>query len=100
MSLFQCENCGSAENTALSNQGFSFVAIYDWSYAPELEGKKLCSACGPEKYSDGVRCRNSGWHGIFKRMRLPMGMFKTNKDGNLEHIENGDTRYGKYEIHY
>lgn len=36
MSLFQCEVCGCCENTALSCQGFHWMAdLFDWSYAPE-----------------------------------------------------------------
>ena len=96
MSLFQCEKCGCVENTALSGQGHSFVKIYDWSFSPDLKGKKLCSACGPKRYSNGKENEDHGWHGKFPRKFLPMGMFFTNKDGNLEHKETGSTDYNDY----
>ena len=98
MSLFQCENCGCAENTALSNNGYTYVESYDWSFAPELKGKKLCSACGPSKYSDGRDTEDRGWHGEFSRKFLPIDMFFTNSDGNLEHKETGSTDFSQYEI--
>ena len=100
MSLFQCENCGCVENTALSCQGFTGYPEqwFDWSYAPNLKGKSLCSACGPAKHSDGSETEYGKWHNKFKRIFLPKGMFKTNRVGNLEHIETGDENYHKYEI--
>ena len=73
MSLYQCEQCGAKENTA--------VGAY-WG-----REKKICSQC-----DTGV------WHNRFPRIVLPMGMFKTNKEGNLAHIETGDTDVKKYAI--
>ena len=97
MSLFQCEFCGCCENTALASQGFKFMRdLYDWSYAPEREGMRLCSACGPAKYSDGTPTGKGVWHGKFKRSYLPMGMFVTNARGNLAHIETGDENFMAY----
>jgi hypothetical protein len=98
MSLFQCQNCGCCENTALSHQGFAMMAeCFDWTGKEELRGKKLCSACGPTHYSDGTKSSRSGrWHGAFARVFLPMGMFKTNRSGNLEHIESGSENYRDY----
>lgn len=100
MSLFQCEKCGCVENTALSSQGFNgfFEKLYDWSYAPERKGMKLCSACGPVKYSDGEDTEYGGWHNVFPRVYLPVGKFKTNREGNLEHVETGETDYQPYVI--
>ena len=100
MSLFQCENCGCVENTALSSQGFHglFEKLFDWSYAPERKGMKLCSACGPVKYSDGRDTKYGKWHNVFTREYLPKGMFATNDVGNLSHRENGDDDYHKYTI--
>ncbi len=99
MSLFQCENCGCIENTAVSMQGFKIVADgYCWEYNPELKGKRVCSACGPAKHSDGSLSDFGEWHGVFERRYLPIGMFKTNNSGNLEHIETGDTDISKYEV--
>ena len=100
MSLFQCENCGCCENTACSMQGFDdWGGWFDWTGIEELKGKKLCSACGPALLSDGDETPNKGlWHGEFDRVFLPMGKFKTNGRGNLEHVETGGTDYRSYAI--
>ena len=99
MSLFQCENYGCVENTAVSAQGFKFITeIFDWTGIEHLKGKRICSACGPTKYSSGNPTEYGEWHGRFKRTYLPKGMFKTNKVGNLEHIETGSENYAEYEI--
>lgn len=99
MSLFQCENCGCCENTALSCRGFRFTDSFDWSDAPELKGKLLCSACGPKKFLYETDMVGGGkWHGRFERVFLPKGMFKTNEVGNLEHIETGSEDYRPYAI--
>ncbi|WNP36230.1 hypothetical protein RN333_08535 [Enterobacter kobei] len=90
MSLFQCENCGCCENTALASQGFNlWDHLFDWSYAPDRKGMKLCSACGPVKYSDGTPTEYGKWHKRFSRTFLPKGEFFTNSEGNLEHRETG-----------
>lgn len=91
MSLFQCENCGCRENTACASQGFNgyFEKLFDWSYAPERKGMRLCSACGPLKYKDGSPTEYGQWHNRFPRVFLPKGEFITNKEGNLEHLETG-----------
>lgn len=90
MSLFQCEVCGALENTALACQGFQFITEYfNWGYAPERRGLKLCSVCGPIKNSDGTPTEFGVWHGQFKRRLFPLGEFYTNKQGNLEHRETG-----------
>lgn len=73
MSLYQCERCGAKENTALG----SF-----WN-----QEEKLCSECA-----------TGTWHGKFPKRILPLGMFKTNGRGNLQHKENGDTDLSAYEI--
>lgn len=100
MSLFQCENCGCVENTALSSQGFNgyFEKMFDWSYAPERRGKRLCSACGPVKYIDGTDTKYGKWHGLFSREYLPLNMFITDSVGNLAHKETGDDNYHGYVI--
>jgi len=100
MSLFQCEECGCVENTALACQGIGAFAAkwFDWTGIERRKGKKLCSACAPTKHSDGTPTEYGKWHGRFKRTFLPMGMFKTNKVGNLEHIETGDENYHQYAI--
>jgi len=99
MSLFQCENCGCCENTALTAQGHKPPPEwFDWTGMEHLKGRHLCSACAPKKYSDGVATRDGQWHGQFDRVFLPMGMFRTAKNGNLEHIETGDEDFRKYEL--
>lgn len=101
MSLFQCQNCGCADNTSLTYHGFNmwFVDDYDWTGIEERKGKKLCSACGPLKFKSGALTEKGGkWHNAFPRIFLPLGMFKTNSKGNLEHIETGSTRYYEYGI--
>lgn len=102
MSLFQCEHCGCCENTALSNQGYpdkETVKWFDWTGIEHLKGKLLCSACGPAKYSGGKPSSKGGkWHGQFDRVFLPMAEFKTNKEGNLEHILTGSTNFRKFAL--
>lgn len=86
MSLFQCEECGCCENTALSCQGFRGWSekMFDWSYAPERQGKLLCSACGPTHYRAGKPTEFGKWHGEFDREYLEKGMFRTDERGDLE----------------
>jgi hypothetical protein len=72
--------------------------LFDWSYAPEREGLRLCSACGPTLYDDGSTTRYGQWHGKFDRTFLPLGMFKTNQKGNLAHVETGDEDFFKFDI--
>ncbi len=99
MSLFQCENCGCCENTALSSQGFRVLAdIYDWTRIEDRKGMLLCSACGPERFCDGEPTLHGTWHKEFDRVFLNKGQFKTNKDGNLEHIETGRTDYKSFAL--
>ena len=100
MSLFQCENCGCVENTALASQGIGkwMNKYFDWSGIKDREGKLLCSACGPTKYSDGTHTELGKWHNQFDREYLPIGKFKTNKVGNLECIATGDDCYKNYVI--
>ncbi len=100
MSLFQCEQCGCCENTALSGQGCAGYAesFYDWTGFEDRKGKKLCSFCAPTHYSDGTRTDFGVWHGRFDRVFLPMGQFRTARNGNLERIENGDQDFRKYSL--
>ena len=98
MSLFQCGQCGVAENTALAGQGCDGYAetFYDWTGIEDRKGKKLCSECAPTKYADGAPTKYGKWHGRFAKILLPMGQFVTNREGNLAHKESGDTDYRKY----
>lgn len=73
MSLYQCEKCGAKENTALGAY---------WS-----RDIKLCSECSTGE-----------WHGQFRKVILPLGMFVTNRDGNLAHKIDGDVDLADYEI--
>lgn len=100
MSLFQCEVCGCCENTALACQGFPEIVedCFDWAYAPERRGMKLCSACGPTHHASGTPTEYGVWHGEFERIFLPVGMFITARNGNLEHKETGDQSFKKYAI--
>lgn len=99
MSLFQCQNCGCVENTATSHQGFVLVDCYDWTGIEDRKGKQLCSACGPGRFTDGQTFKYMGkWHDKFRRIFLPMGMFHTNRRGNLAHVKTGEEDYLKYEI--
>lgn len=125
MSLFQCAKCGCIENTALTNCSHA-VYLYNeglkefpndpalLSYKellglkPEEPFQELCSACTPfwfyenGNYGVGKNPNPSPeegdgvWHGKFERTFLPKGKFKTDKFGNLEHIETGDTDFIKY----
>ena len=92
MSLFQCQHCGCVENTAMAFQGCDGYAVkfFDWTGLEERKGMKLCSACGPTKFKDGKPTELGQWHGEFERRYLPMGMFKTCRYGNLEHIHTGE----------
>lgn len=45
----------------------------------DLRGKRLCSACGPMKYSDGTPTKDGKWHGEFDRVFLPLGMKDSNE---------------------
>ena len=98
MSLFQCENCGCCENTALAPHTKYLAELYDWDGKVDLCGLELCSACGPSKFSDGEKTEYGKWHGVFPQTFLPKGMFKTNRVGNLEHIETGSEDFRQYEI--
>ena len=70
MSLFQCDKCGCVENTALSN--------WAWNKYEEKNPEELCSECDPSI---------NKWHNQFPKLYLELGKWKTDKEGNLEHIE-------------
>ena len=100
MSLFQCQHCGCCENTALAGQGCDGYAMefYDWTNFEDRKGKKLCSACAPTKYADGEPTEFGKWHGQFKRVFLPMGAFRTARNGNLEHVVTKDQNYMRFAV--
>lgn len=88
MSIFQCENCGCAENTSC---GWYHCRNIESLTPKEFLGKALCSACAPIKLADGESNKefNNEWHGLFKRTFLPHGEFKINGQGSIEHVESG-----------
>lgn len=101
MSLFQCDNCGCVENTATAAQSYPevFAHLFDWAGIDEKKSMKLCYACGPILYTDKTSTGyGSKWHNRFERTFLPKGMFRTARNGNLEHIETGEQDYSKYII--
>ncbi len=121
MSLFQCDKCGCAENTALTNSFW-----YSWrilkedrpeiyaSYReilglkPGEEPGKYCSACtpvwfGPDRMYGRGRNPNPEpgaglWHGRFPRTFLPKGQFETAPNGNLRKKGTGDEDYRKHAL--
>lgn len=101
MSIFQCERCGCAENTACGVGMFYHApSSFDWSYAQELEGKRLCSACGPRLTSWGKPTITEGkWHDMFPRVFLPFGLYETNAQGNLVHRETKNSKYTRHQLH-
>ena len=100
MSLFQCQQCGCCDNTALAGQGCDGYAVkfFDWTGIEDRKGKKLCSECAPPKFAHGLPTRYGAWHGRFNRVFLPMGKFRTARNGNLEHVDSGDQDFRKYAI--
>ena len=82
-------------------QGFKImVDSFNWDYRPDLKGKLVCCACGPVSHEDGTPSGFGTWHDYFARRYLPIGMFKTSSNGNLEHIKTGDTCYEKYILEF
>jgi len=90
MSLFQCDNCGCKENTALACT-YSWICpeAYDWTGMETRRGQKLCSACLPTKFEDGTDSGHGKWHGEFERVYLEKGQYHTDLQGNL--ARNGRT---------
>lgn len=81
MSIFQCENCGCAENTAF---GWYHCREDESLTKPEFLGKKLCSACGPTHFPNGEPIEKMGkWHCRFERVFYPIGSMETDRNGNL-----------------
>lgn len=99
MSLFQCGFCGCCENTALAAQQSTYMArLFDWTGIEDRKEMLLCSACGPTRYKGGTPTEFGKWHGQFSRVFLPKGKFRTNKVGNLEHIESGITDFNSFAL--
>lgn len=78
MSLFQCDGCGTRENTATSDGGY-LAHILD---RDGLREKGL--------NPDGVycsECYTGKWHGRFPKEFYPMGTMMTDREGNLSRRE-------------
>lgn len=88
MSIFQCDECGCADNTAT---GWYNSKNSKRICPVEILGKALCCVCAPTKYKSGelIKKFNNTWHNKFKRHFLPMNSFFINSVGNLEHIDTG-----------
>ena len=98
MSIYQCDDCGCAENTAC---GWFHSRNSKTLNKPEDVGKKLCSACATTEWPSGDAKKDfdGTWHNKFKRTFLPHGEFFTNQQGNLQHTESGligGEAYSKY----
>lgn len=78
MSIYQCEECGCAENTAC---GWYHYTIHD---DERYNKRNLCSACGPKLLNNGSETGLGRWHGRFERRFYPLGVMKTSDVGNLE----------------
>ena len=103
MSLYQCDNCGCLENTALAN-GSNLGYINFFKSDPEVIKKykqqlgltedepfgNYCSACTPS--GDGK------WHNKFERIFLPKGEFETAPNGNLRHKKTLDEDVRKFAL--
>lgn len=100
MSLFQCENCGCIENTAVSCQGVKGFAekFFNWDGIEDRKGKLLCSECAPTKNSDMTPTEFGKWHGRFTKKYLPFGEWETSRDGNLKHKITGEEDYTNHVI--
>lgn len=87
MGMFQCCNCGSADNTSFG----WWHNRFDKSLTEEKDiGKPLCQACAPLTYPSGEpTCYTGKWGKRSKRVYLPHGTCFKNKDGNLEHRGTG-----------
>jgi len=88
MSIFQCDECGCAENTAC---GWYHSRNSKRICPDDILGKALCSACAPTEFKGGepIKDFNGTWHGLFERTFLPMNSCVINGDGNIEHVETG-----------
>ncbi len=88
MSIFQCDECGCAENTAT---GWYHCRNMERLTATDKLGLALCSVCAPLEFPSGEKIEgfNGQWHGHFKQTFLPHGEFFTNQVGNLEHKKTG-----------
>ena len=102
MPIFQCDNCGTAENTALTKCNSSNLELRVENQTLLAEYRlqlgltedepfgKYCSACCPLGEKE--------WHGSFDRIYLPLGKFETAPNGNLRHKDSHDENLQNYAI--
>jgi len=86
MSIYQCENCGCVENTALGHyhcRNMKNMFLNEEKYL----NKKLCSSCGPKFYKDGKPTEYGKWHNRFDRHFYPKGKLYTDHNGNVRDID-------------
>lgn len=76
MSIFQCDGCGCAENTALT------TGRWGPHFSPDKAVAKGLSPAG--RYCS--QCWDGKWHGKFPQNFYPKGTMRTNAVGNLEPI--------------
>jgi hypothetical protein len=81
MSLFQCEQCGAVENSALGH----YHSVGSGRYKDKVkDAMKLCSECMPVEFNDGSINKKGGkWHGRFPKRIYPLGSLYTDKEGNV-----------------
>jgi len=88
VAVFQCDQCGVAENSALGV--YNSRHRNSRFFSDVKDGEALCCMCAPFTYKDGSPTKYTGqWHNRFKRHYLPKGTCFTNENGNLEHTETG-----------
>lgn len=118
MSLYQCSKCGCVENTATSDGGFLIKYMINKTKHPEInksykeamglkeddEFGEYCCVCNPMQFNKEGNYQlfdmnvKKEWHNKFPRTFLEKGKWKTNREGNLEHIKTGETDFHKYAI--
>jgi hypothetical protein len=101
MSMFQCGKCGCVENTACTS-------FFDGEWTSRFKVPEedmqynklpLCCICAPEHFKSGEPTQHTGeWHNNFSRVFLPLGEYRTNREGNIENIKTGSTDYYKHAI--
>ena len=102
MPLFQCDNCGTIDNTALSECGYEQMNYFledpvlinkykkEFGLKEDEHFGNYCSGCCP--------LGEQKWHGEFDRIYLPKGEFETAPKGNLRHKQTLDEAIEKFAI--
>ena len=89
MSLYQCDQCGCIENTAVGHyhcRSMKDMFLNEHKYLD----KKLCSVCGPKFFKDGTPTGHGKWHGKFDRMYYPKGKLYTDDNGNVRDVDTNE----------